>query len=231
MKIFAISDLHLSTAVNKPMDIFGDGWQNHFEKIKSDWNEKVGDNDCVLLGGDISWGINLDEAEPDYELIKALPGKKVVLRGNHDYYWSSLNKMQTRFPEFTFLQNNCVNLEGAVIAGSRGWNIPDTNSSEEDKKIYARELIRLEMSLQTLTQTAGDTDLKIALLHYPPFNAYYRDSEVTDLLKRYNIQIALYGHLHGKNVRVKKELVKDGITYFLTSCDLIDNKLVFLAEI
>jgi predicted phosphohydrolase len=230
MKIFAISDLHLSTAVNKPMDIFGDGWQNHFDKIKEDWLKKVSLNDVVLLGGDISWGLTMDEAEPDYKLIAALPGKKIVLRGNHDYYWSSLSKMNARFPSFEFLQNNSIKTDGAIIAGSRGWNIPDDNASDEDKKIYARELLRLEMSLKDMQAKAVEGDVRIALLHYPPFDVQYRDSDVTKLLEMYNIQIALYGHLHGKNVRVKKSLEKNGIEYHITSCDLIDNKLITVKD-
>ena len=124
MKVYAISDLHLSFAVDKPMDIFGDGWQDHFEKVKADWLEKVTPEDAVLLGGDISWGISVAEAAPDYAALAELPGRKIVLRGNHDYYWSTLSKMRAAFPDFDFVQNNCVRAGDVLVAGSRGWTLP-----------------------------------------------------------------------------------------------------------
>lgn len=246
MKVFAISDLHLSSAVEKPMDIFGDGWQNHFTKISEDWAKKVTDDDVVLLGGDMSWGLTLDEAEPDFQLVAQQNGRKYVVKGNHDYYWNSLSKMRARFPQFAFIQNNAYRIEAAetdsqnsetcsnkaiVIAGSRGWNIPSKDGDEETRKIYARELQRLELSLSQAKKLRRDGDVLIALLHYPPFDADYANTEVTDLLEKYNVDYALYGHLHGKNVRVTPRLKKNGIEYILTSCDLIENKLVEVCEI
>ena len=226
MKVFAISDLHLSSAVNKPMNIFGPGWDNYFEKITADWNEKVSANDIVLIGGDISWGISIEEAAPDFALLSALPGKKVVLRGNHDYYWSSLSKLRTAFPDFLFLQNNCIRLGNVLIVGSRGWNIPSTESTDEDIKIYNRELLRLKMSLDAMKSQRCDDDIVIALLHFPPFDVLFNNSEVTELLEEYKVNKVLYGHLHGKNTRVNPLVEKNGISYYLTSCDLIGNKLV-----
>lgn len=238
MKVFAISDLHLSSAVEKPMNIFGASWDNHFEKICEDWNEKVSDSDLVLLGGDMSWGMTIEEAAPDYGLVSALKGKKIVLKGNHDLYWNSLGKMRGAFPNFYFLQNNayriaspCSEEKGVVVAGSRGWNIPCKDAAEADIKIYNRELIRLELSLQQAQKLKKDGDILIALLHYPPFEAYYADTQVTALLEKYGVNFALYGHLHGKNVRVNPRVIKNGITYFLTSCDLIDCRLVEVCEI
>ncbi len=255
MKVFAISDLHLSTAVEKPMDIFGAGWENHFEKICEDWREKVSDGDLVLLGGDMSWGMTLAEAAPDYALVEALPGIKLVGKGNHDYYWSSLSKMQERFKNFMFLQNNAFRImgdgtsyryataarkkgelssreeRGVVIAGSRGWNIPTSDSSEQDVKIYEHELKRLELSLSSAKALMKDGDILIALLHYPPFDADYASTAVTELLESYGVKHALYGHLHGKGARVTLRLAKNGIEYILTSCDLIGNKLQFVLEI
>ncbi len=275
MKVFAISDLHLSTAVEKPMDIFGDGWQNHFAKISEDWQEKVADSDLVLLGGDLSWGLTIDEAKPDYEQIAHLKGQKYVVKGNHDYYWSSLGKMRSNFPDFNFIQNNAYRVEspqtisdnnavadqtiadqkqtvadenqtngvkneknvtiektkGVVIAGSRGWNIPTKDTTEEDLKIYKRELIRLDLSLSYAKSLQKEGDILIAMLHYPPFEATYQDTEVTQLLEKYNVDFVLYGHLHGKSARVTPCLKKHGITYLLTSCDLVDNKLVEVCEI
>ncbi len=235
MKIFAISDLHLSSAVEKPMNIFGANWDNHFEKICADWESKVSKNDLVLLGGDMSWGMTMDEAAPDYALVSALNGRKIVGKGNHDLYWSSLSKMQKRFPEFDFLQNNAFRIESengaaAIIAGSRGWTIPEEVGSD-DEKIYKRELIRLELSLKQAEKLKKDGDFIIAMLHYPPFNADFNDTEVTALLEKFGVKFCLYGHLHGKGVRIKPHLIKNDVHYILTSCDLIDCKLVEVCEI
>ncbi|HKL94662.1 MAG TPA: metallophosphoesterase [Clostridia bacterium] len=230
MKVFAISDLHLSTSVEKPMDIFGEEWQGHFEKIKTDWNARVLDEDIVLLGGDMSWGQTLDEAQSDFDLLKDLKGKKIVLRGNHDYWWSSLSKIKSRFPNFTFLQNNAVKIGNIIVAGTRGWSLANEKSNEEDKKIYARELLRLELSLKCATDKLNEGDILIALLHYPPFEVNFADTEITKLLEKYGVKFATYGHLHGKNVRVAPKLEKNNITYFLTSCDLINNTLVEVCE-
>ena len=226
MKVFAISDLHLSTAVHKPMDVFGADWDNYFEKITADWKEKVTDEDVVLIGGDISWGISIEEAAPDFALLSALPGRKVVLRGNHDYYWNSLGKMRTAFPDFLFLQNNCIRIGNLLVAGSRGWTIPTSDSSAEDVKIYQRELLRLKMSLDAMKVQRCDEDNVVALLHYPPFDVLFNDSEVTALLEEYKVDKVLYGHLHGKNARVNPAVNKNSICYLLTSCDLIGNKLI-----
>ena len=226
MKVFAISDLHLSFAVEKPMDIFGDGWQNHFERVSEDWRARVGEEDLILLGGDISWGLNTEQAAPDYAAIAALPGKKAVVKGNHDLYWGSLSKMQTAFPEFAFLQNNCLRFENVLVVGSRGWTIPTEESDAHDVAIYRRELIRLELSLSHAERVRTPDDKVVAMLHYPPFDAKYADSEVTELLAKHRVDAVTYGHLHGKNSRVTPVLEKQGIKYYITSCDLVANTLV-----
>ena len=236
MKVFAISDLHLSNAVEKPMDIFGDGWQNHFAKISEDWTSKVADGDLVLLGGDMSGGLTIDEAKPDYDEIAKLKGQKFVVKGNHDYYWSSLGKMRSNFPDFNFIQNNAYRVEspsgkGVIVAGSRGWNIPSKDTPESEVKIYKRELIRLELSLSYAKNLQKDGDVLIAMLHYPPFEATYQDTEVTPPPAQYNVDYVLYGHLHGKSVRVTPSLKKRNITYILTSCDLVDNNLIEVCEV
>ena len=213
MKVFAISDLHLSFAVEKPMDIFGDGWQNHFERVSEDWRARVGEEDLILLGGDISWGMNTEQAAPDYAAIAALPGKKAVVKGNHDLYWGSLSKMQTAFPEFAFLQNNCLRFENVLVVGSRGWTIPTEESDAHDVAIYRRELIRLELSLSHAERVRTHDDKVVAMLHYPPFDAKYADSEVTELLTKHRVDAVTYGHLHGKNSRVTPVLEKQGIKY------------------
>ncbi len=261
MKIFAISDLHLSTAVEKPMDIFGDGWANHFQKICEDWQQKVTDDDLVLLGGDMSWGLTIEEATPDYNLVSVLPGEKYVVKGNHDYYWNSLGKMRANFKDFHFVQNNAYRISknaphdaklfteqeskrnkntqppiidedrAVVIAGTRGWNIPSKDTTEEDEKIFNRELTRLNLSLSSAKSLLKEGDTLIVILHYPPFDATYQNTPLTDLLEEYNVNYVLYGHLHGKNVRVTPRLQKNGIEYILTSCDLVDNKLIEVCAI
>ena len=237
MKVFAISDLHLSTSVEKPMDIFGDGWQNHFEHISVDWKSKVSSDDLVLLGGDMSWGITIEEAKPDFDLVAALPGKKLVIKGNHDYYWNSLSKMRTALPAFDFLQNDAFrykaeeDTKGIVVAGSRGWNLPGKDFTAEDEKIYQRELIRMDLSLAEAQKLLQDGDLLVVLMHFPPFDATFGESEFTKLFEKYGVKIVLYGHLHGKNVRVTPSLEKNGIRYILTSCDLIKNKLVEVCDL
>ena len=238
MKVFAISDLHLSTSVEKPMDIFGDGWQNHFEHISADWKQKVSADDIVLLGGDMSWGITIDEARADYELVSALPGKKAVVKGNHDLYWNSLSKMRAAFPEYDFLQNNAYRYyhvgdsKGVVVAGTRGWNLPSGKDfTEQDKKIYERELIRIDLSLSYAQNKRQDGDLLVVMMHYPPFDATYDESEFTKIFEKYGVNVVLYGHLHGKNARVKPHVSKNGVDYLLTSCDLVDNKLIEVCDL
>lgn len=261
MKVFAISDLHLSTAVKKPMDIFGDGWANHFEKISEDWLKKVTNDDLVLLGGDMSWGLTTEEAKPDYTLVSSLPGEKYVIKGNHDYYWNSLSKMRSQFSDFRFVQNNAYRIskntphspklfteqeakrnknaqpipleedKAVIVAGTRGWTVPSKDTTEEDEKIFNRELTRLKLSLSSAKTLQKDGDILIALLHYPPFDATYQSTPVTDLLEEYNVSYALFGHLHGKNARVTQRMKKNGVEYILTSCDLVDNKLIEVCEI
>ncbi len=226
MRIFAISDLHLSCVVDKPMTRFGDEWTDHFEKIQENWKARVTPEDVVLLGGDISWALKLEEALPDYNILASLPGHKIVLRGNHDYYWSSLSKMQTTFPEFCFLQNNCFRFENFLIAGSRGWTIPSSTSEADDIKIYKRELDRLRASLNEMVKIRQEGDKVIALLHYPPFDPNLNDTDVTKMLEEFNVDVVTYGHLHGKKIRVMPEVKKNGIRYLLTSSDLIKHTLV-----
>ena len=237
MKVFAISDLHLSTSVEKPMDIFGDGWQNHFDHISADWKSKVSADDLVLLGGDMSWGLTIDEARADYALVSSLPGKKVVVKGNHDLYWNSLSKMRASFPEFDFVQNNAYRYQadgdshGIVVAGTRGWNLPGKDFTAQDEKIYLRELIRIDLSLSYAKSKLQEGDKLIVMMHYPPFDATYGESEFTKIFEKYRVDVVLYGHLHGKNVRVTRRLEKNGIIYYLTSCDLIDNKLIEICDL
>ncbi|MCL2256502.1 MAG: metallophosphoesterase [Firmicutes bacterium] len=227
MKIFAISDLHLSIASNKPMDIFGGNWHGYLEKIERSWEDKVGDDDLVLLAGDLSWGMTLEEAKPDIEFLKKFKGKKIIIRGNHDgFWWKSISNVRNALPFETYaLQNDAMRIGNVTIAGSRGWQTPEKEFAEDDKKIYDRELIRMEMSLEHMQKIKKTGDLTVAMIHYPPYNTRMHPSPFTELFEKYDVQKVVYGHLHGKS---KRPLFheKNGIEYYLTSCDMLDNELI-----
>ncbi len=227
MKIYAISDLHISTNTNKPMDVFGGNWVNYLEKIRTDWQNKVTDEDLVLIGGDISWAMDIADAKKDINTLKDLKGKKVLIKGNHDYWWGGIGKVKDILPEnFYALQNDSIRFEGIVICGSRCWSVPGSpDFNEQDKKIYLREIERLKLSLKSAQKLKQEGDKLIALIHYPPFNVNREDSGFTELFKEYNVDSVIYGHLHGKNVRADKLVIKDNVKYYLTSCDQVDNKL------
>lgn len=235
MKVYAISDLHLSINNPKPMDIFGGNWTNYWEKIKSDWNAKVTEKDIVLISGDISWGISLEGALPDFTEIAQLPGRKIIIKGNHDYWWSSYSKVKQSLPQSMYaIQNNAIELDNVIITGTRGWTVTSDKSNEQDIKIYKRELIRLQLSLNEAVKLAkkeGNIDKPIILmLHYPPFNALWHDSEFTDMIKTYPVNAVVYGHLHGSDCRVKSVICKDKIPYYITSCDLVNNTLQLIMD-
>ncbi len=227
MKIYAISDLHISTNTNKPMDIFGGNWVGYLDKIRLDWQEKVSDDDLVLIGGDISWAMDIDEAKKDLESISDLKGKKIIIKGNHDYWWSGIGKVRDILPpNFFALQNDSIRIGNVVICGSRCWSVPGSpDFKEQDRKIYLRETERLKLSLKSAEKTLIEGDKLIALVHYPPFNVKRENSAYTDIFEEYKVNAVVYGHLHGKTVRADKFLIKNGIKYYLTSCDQTENKL------
>lgn len=233
MKIFAISDLHLSISTPKPMDIFGEIWENYTEDIAKDWNEKVTDDDIVLLAGDFSWAMYLEDAVKDFDYLYGLKGRKVMIRGNHDYWWQSVSAVRnSAHKDLFFLQNDCVKFDNFVICGTRGWTVPERNrvQTDEDLKIYKRELIRLELALQSAKRVMSEGDTLIVMIHYPPFNSAIDDSDFTNLMEKYGANICVFGHLHGKKVRSVMEYNKNGIDYFLTSCDKLENKLKFICD-
>lgn len=227
MKIYAISDLHISTNSNKPMDVFGGNWVNYLDKIKEDWKSKVTDDDLVLIGGDISWAMKLEEAKDDLLSLQELKGKKVFIKGNHDYWWSSISRIRDVLPEnFYALQNDSVKFGNVIICGSRCWSVPGSpDFKDEDMKIYKRETERLKLSLSSARKTMNEGDKLVALIHFPPFNVKRENSAFTDIFEQNNVDCVIYGHLHGKSVRADKLVVKNGIKYYLTSCDQVDNKL------
>lgn len=229
MRVFAISDLHLSTNCNKPMDIFGPVWKDHLVSIEKSWKKNVHKKDIVLLAGDHSWAMKLDEAQPDLDYISSFKGTKVLIKGNHDYWWSSISGVRSRLGENTFaIQNDALKFGKYVICGTRGWKVPEDGKfqTEADKKIYDREVVRLELALKAAEKLRGKRDKLIVMLHYPPFNYKRQPNEITALLEKYGVNRVVFGHLHKYNKKQKLEFERNGIKYYLTSCDLVDNKLV-----
>ncbi len=225
MKVYAISDLHLSINNPKPMDIFGEVWNNYLEEIAEFWHANITDDDLVIIAGDISWAMNLEAVKPDLEFISRLPGKKVILRGNHDYWWHSISALRTILPYNMYaVQNDCLRFGNVLVCGSRSWTTPENGEfTPEDKKIYDREQIRVKLSLDAMAKQRTDGDVVIAMTHYPPFNSKMDDSPFTKMFSEYRVDKVIYGHLHGKNVRAQRKLSKGGVEYYLTSCDMIAN--------
>lgn len=223
MNVYAISDLHLPGGTVKPMDIFGAHWVNHFERIGDDWRARVLPDDIVLLPGDISWAMQLSQAEEDLFAIAELPGHKVLLRGNHDYWWQSISQLRRMLPpSMHALQNDALVIGDVALCGARGWLCPGTAQlSVEDAKIYNREVKRLELSLLDMhRKTAGiEAPWRIALLHYPPFSDRTQATDVTELLTAHGVHDAVYGHLHGNALSKAFSGDLDGVTYHQVSCD------------
>lgn len=199
--IYAIADLHLSGNSPKPMDIFGENWENHELKIQKDWQERIKEDDTVLLPGDFSWAMALQDTLEDFKYLNNLPGKKIMLKGNHDYWWNSLKKLnefleENNFKNISFLYNNAYEIEGKIVAGTRGWNL--NSKEDEDKKIIDRELIRLELSINEGIKEFGEDKEIIVCMHYPPTNKQLlEESDFIKLMKKYNVKKCIYGHLHG----------------------------------
>ncbi|MBR4459731.1 MAG: metallophosphoesterase [Clostridia bacterium] len=226
MKLFAIADLHLPGGDDKPMEVFGPHWEGHFARISEDWRARVSDEDAVLIPGDISWAMQLSHAVPDLQAIGALPGRKFLIKGNHDYWWSSLTRVQAAMPEgMKALQHSAADAGPWVICGTRGWVFPtgDELLAAEDRRIYERELLRLEMALREARKLAerpdGTEKPIVAMLHYPPLYDAQRDTAFTAMLTRYGVHTAVYGHLHGAGIRAGWNGTHGGVRYLLTSCD------------
>ena len=221
MTFFAISDLHLP-AHEKPMDVFGAHWENHFQRIREDWTARVREEDVVLLPGDLTWAMRLEDAQEDLEKIQALPGTKLLLRGNHDYWWSTASKfykfcIENGFSNQYILNNNHYTYGDWAICGTRGWFFEeDAAEGSHNDKIFKRELIRLETSLKA----AGEKE-KICFLHYPPRYRGYECPEILALLKQYGVSVCCYGHLHSDSHKLAIEGVYDGVDFRLCSADFL----------
>ena len=223
MALYAIADLHFGKGSNKYMDVFGEPWINYMEKTINNWEKTINSDDTVLIPGDICWGKNLDEAKVDLDIINSLPGKKIMLQGNHDYWWDSLNKVSSAYPNISFLQNNFCLYENFAICGTRGWLCPwDSNFSKADKKVYKREQIRLKLSLD-MAKSRGYGDKIIVAMHYPPiYNGNI--SGFVDVIEQYDgIEKVLYGHLHGEeSISGRFEGEINGVEYNLVSADYLN---------
>lgn len=233
MSIYIIGDLHLSFSENKPMSIFGQNWEGHAEKIKKDWLEKVKPEDTVFLAGDFSWATYLEETYEDFCYLNALPGKKILLKGNHDYWWTTITAMKRYLQEkqienIDFLFNNSFEIENKVFVGTRGWALLD---SENSKKMIHREAARLELSLKSAIEQYGEEKEIICIMHYPPISNFYIKNEYTyesiffDIMKQYNVKKCYYGHLHSSSHKDAIEGKIEGITFKLISADYLDFKL------
>lgn len=230
MAIYAISDLHLSFSTDKPMNIFGTIWENYEEKIKENWINKITDDDLVLLPGDFSWAMYLKDTVKDFEYLSKLPGKKLLLKGNHDYWWTTLTSMRNflkdnKFENIDFIYNNSYEYEGNIIVGTRGWILSDNS---EDKRLVKRELLRLELSIQDGIKKYGNKKPIIVCMHYPPVlkNSNYGRTEFTEVMKKYNVKKCIYGHLHGTSQTDVVEGIIEGIDYKMVSCDYTKFELI-----
>ncbi len=221
MSLYAIGDLHLCLGAPKPMDVFGGAWTGYMEKLEQGIS-CIGENDTTVLLGDLSWALDLQNAKADFAWIDRIPGKKIILKGNHDYWWSTVSKFnqfcnQNGFSNQFILNNNHFEYEGFAICGTRGWFFEEEKSGQHDEKVFKRELIRLETSLQS----AGDLS-KIVFLHYPPRYKGYICEPIVELLHRYGVRQCFYGHLHSASHALAVEGLWDGIEYRLVSSDRLD---------
>ncbi len=221
MALYAIGDLHLCLGASKPMDIFGGAWVGYMDKLKEGLSVIKPEDTTVLLG-DLSWALDMENAREDFAWIDQIPGRKIILKGNHDYWWSTATKFynfceKNGFSNQWILNNNHYEYEGIAICGTRGWFFEEERSGEHDEKVFKRELIRLEASLQS----AGDMQ-KIVFLHYPPRYKGYTCDEILELLNRYDVRQCFYGHLHGASHGLAMEGQWDGIDYTLVSADRLN---------
>ncbi len=219
--IFAIGDLHFDNTGEKPMDIFGDKWLAHEENIINNWKSIVGYDDLVLIAGDISWALRLEDAYEDLLKIEKLPGKKIMIKGNHDYWWNSLKKINDLgLKTIEFIQNNCFIYNDIAIVGTRGWSSIDCDDSNaQDHKIFIREINRLKLSLESINDKVNKI---IVMLHYPPFNIDFTPNEFVNIMKEYNVNVCLYGHLHSEGHKYAVEGLIEGIEFHCISSDFID---------
>ncbi|MEN3334836.1 MAG: uncharacterized protein V7641_4201 [Blastocatellia bacterium] len=224
MRIFAIGDMHLAGGTDKTMDRFGDHWRDHDRKIFDSWERLAQDDDLLLIVGDTSWAMRLGDALPDLNRIGGMRGRKLLLKGNHDYWWESLAKMRrVADPSIDFLQASSVIINRIAIAGTRGWMCPnDSFFEDQDRKIYEREVGRLRAALDSLKSKTDEYDQLIVALHYPPTNDRHEPSGFTELIDEFNADACIYGHLHGEAIQTALRGLRHKTVYHLVSADAVD---------
>ena len=234
MALFGISDLHLSFDVNKPMSIFGDVWIDYEKKLVRNWNQQVKNDDTVIIAGDISWAMTFKEAIKDFEFINNLPGKKIILKGNHDYYFSTKTKMEqflkdNNFNTISVLYNNAIDTEKYILCGTRGWGLTEDATKEDNLKLIAREEGRLKISLAQAKLIQKEYAVKglnkdiLAVMHFPPFVSNFQK-----ILEENNVRKCIYGHLHGYGHKMVKQGLINNVEYIMVGCDYNDFRLIQL---
>ena len=220
MALYGIADLHLSFTADKPMDIYGSAWENHTKRLEENWRRTISQEDTVIIAGDISWGLKLDEAIADLEWIHALPGFKVLFKGNHDPWWTSISRLNSLFDDMYFVQNSFYPYGDTAICGTRGWLCPGSSEfTAHDRKIYDREQLRLRASLDA-ARNAGYEKI-IGALHYPPVNDKKEMSAFVEIFNEYGVEQAVYGHLHGETKESMPDMTFGCTTFSLIACDAL----------
>ena len=219
MSLYAIGDLHLSFGVNKPMDVFGKAWVGYVDKLRRGLSV-IGPEDTTVLVGDLSWGMDLKQSAPDFAFINAIPGRKLIVKGNHDYWWTTASKFnkfcaENGYENMAVLNNNCFFYEDIALCGTRGWFFEEDQQGTHDEKVFLRELGRLETSLKA----AGDARQKLCFLHYPPLYRGYRCEPILALLKQYGVSACIYGHLHSESHKLAVTGPVEGIDFRLAAAD------------
>jgi len=222
MRIFAIGDTHLSHARPKPMDVFGPQWRHHDERIRDNWNAEACDDDLLLIAGDVSWATHLEDVLPDFAFLADLRGRKLLLKGNHDYWWTSLSRLRKLAPEnIDFLQNDACLSGGVAIAGARGWTLPGAGADEpDDRRLFERELQRLQLSLDAARRL--EHQYLVVMTHFPPLRSLAEATPVTELIEQAGASVCVYGHLHGDDIVTAAQGTRNGIDYRLVSADAVD---------
>ncbi len=222
MALYAMGDLHLSLGADKPMDVFGGAWKGYMDKLREGLSI-IGPEDTTVLLGDLSWGLDIEQSEKDFAFINAIPGRKIILKGNHDYWWTTATKFYKfceakGFSDMYILNNNCYEYDGVALCGTRGWFFEeDAAVGSHNDKVFKRELIRLEASLKA----AGERE-KFCFLHYPPRYRGYECPEILNLLQRYGVSACYYGHLHGDSHKLAIEGLHDGVEFRLCAADFVN---------
>ena len=233
MALYTIADLHLSFGSEKPMDVFGGNWSGYVEKIEQNLGALLEPGDTLVLGGDFSWSIDLEGALPDFQFLARFPGRKILLKGNHDLWWETVSKMcgflqKNQLQDIEFLHNNCFTYGDIALCGTRGWFYEESFQQQHDEKIFRREIMRLERSLEEGRKTGARR--LFCFLHYPPIYEHFRCSEIMERMKYYGVEKCIFGHLHGPSLSRAVTGWVDGVEYLLVSGDYLNFRPILLEK-